>query len=60
MAQLEFMEEDGQPTKEAIGMFRKDGEYVAFDKPGMCVVSSLCTCVCTFRDINNQYFERKE
>ena len=42
------MEEEGQPTKEAIGMFSKDGEYVAFDKPCMCVgqVSLLCVCVC--------------
>lgn len=50
MAQLKFMEEDGQPTKEAIGMFSKDGEYVAFDKPCMCVgqVSSLRMHVCVY------------
>lgn len=50
MAQLKFLEEDGQPTKEAIGMFSKDGEYVAFDKPCMCIgqVSSLCMCVCAY------------
>ena len=27
MAKLKFKEEDGTPTKEAIGMFSKDGEY---------------------------------
>ena len=59
MAQLKFLEEDGQPTKEAIGMFSKDGEYVTFDKPCMCVgqVSSLCVYVYfSYR----QYFEWKE
>ena len=58
MAQLKFLEEDGQPTKEAIAMFSKDGEYVTFDKPCMCVgqVSSLCVyvyvCVCTLVTVN--------
>ena len=67
MAQLKFLEEDGQPTKEAIGMFSKDGEYVTFDKPCMCVgqVSSLCVyvyvcvCVCVYFSYR-QYFEWKE
>ena len=37
MAQLKFLEEEGQPTKQAIGMYSKDGEYVGFDEPCMCV-----------------------
>ena len=37
MAQLKFVEEDGKPTDEALGMYSKDGEYVDFDKPCTCV-----------------------
>ena len=38
MAQLKFiLDEDQKPTKEALGMYSKDGEYVDFDKPCMCV-----------------------
>ena len=38
MAKLKFKEdEDGQPTKEAVGMYSKDGEYVDFDEPCKCV-----------------------
>ena len=37
MAQLKFVEKDGQPTDEAAGMYSKDGEYVDFDKPCLCV-----------------------
>ena len=38
MAKLKFKEdEDGKPTKEAVGMYSKDGEYVDFDEPCKCV-----------------------
>lgn len=38
MAQLKFvMDEEQKPTKEAVGMYSKDGEYVDFDKSCMCV-----------------------
>lgn len=34
MAKLKFQENDsGQPTKVALGMYSKDGEYVDFDEP---------------------------
>lgn len=37
MAQLKFhKDENEQPTKEAMGMWSKDGEYVDFDKPCIC------------------------
>ena len=31
------MDENNKPTKEAVGMYSKDGEYVDFDKPCQCV-----------------------
>ena len=38
MSQLKFVrDEEGKITKEAIGMYSKDGEYVDFDKSCMCV-----------------------
>ena len=38
MAKLKFKEDEGgQPTKEALGMYSKDGEYVDFAKPCKCV-----------------------
>ena len=38
MARLKFqLDEEGKPTKEALGMYSKDGEYVDFDKPCVCV-----------------------
>ena len=38
MAKLKFQQDEaGNPTKEAIGMYSKDGEYVDFDKPCVCV-----------------------
>ena len=38
MAKLKFKEDDGgQPTKEALGMYSKDGEYVNFAEPCKCV-----------------------
>ena len=38
MARLKFQQdEEGKPTKEALGMYSKDGEYVDFDKPCVCV-----------------------
>jgi len=38
MARLKFkQDEEGKPTKEALGMYSKDGEYVDFDKPCVCV-----------------------
>ena len=46
MAKLKFIEDsDGKPTKEAIGMYSKDGEYVDFDEPCVCVgqVYHACT-----------------
>ena len=46
MAKLKFKEdEEGKPTKEAVGMYSKDGEYVDFDEPCKCVgqVSALCS-----------------
>lgn len=37
MAKLKFVDdEDGNPTKEAVGMYSKEGEYVDFDKPCDC------------------------
>ena len=34
MAKLKFQQDDsGQPTKTALGMYSKDGEYVDFDEP---------------------------
>ena len=38
MAKLKFKEDsDGKPTKEAVGMYSKDGEYVDFDEPCTCI-----------------------
>ena len=38
MAKLKFRLDDSeQPTKEAIGMYSKDKEYVDFSEPRMCV-----------------------
>ncbi len=38
MAKLKFtMDENDKPTKEAVGMYSKDGEYVDFDQPCECV-----------------------
>ena len=46
MARLKFVEDEkGEPTNEATGMYSKDGEYVEFDKPCMCV-GQVCACVC--------------
>jgi len=37
MAKLKFVDDaDGNPTKEAVGMYSKEGEYVDFDKPCDC------------------------
>ena len=38
MSSLKFTkDESGEPTKEAVGMYSKDGEYVEFDSPCQCV-----------------------
>ena len=38
MAKLKFKSDSGgNPSKEAVGMFSKDGEYVDFSDPRMCV-----------------------
>ena len=38
MAKLKFKEEEaGKPTKEALGMYSKEGEYVTLSSPLMCV-----------------------
>ncbi len=38
MAKLKFqMDDQNQPTKEALGMYSKDGEYVDFSEPCLCV-----------------------
>ena len=38
MAKLKFKADaEGKPTKEAVGMYSKDGEYVDFDEPCKCV-----------------------
>ena len=38
MSSLKFtVDENGKSTKEARGMYSKDGEYVDFDKPCQCV-----------------------
>ena len=38
MSSLKFsVDGNDKPTKEAIGMYSKDGEYVNFDKPCQCV-----------------------
>ena len=44
MAKLKFREEEGSegeeghaPSKEALAMWSKDGEFVNFDKPCLCV-----------------------
>ena len=45
MAKLKFKEDEkGEPTKEAVGMYSKDGEYVDFDEPCKCV-GQVCTYV---------------
>ena len=37
MAKLKFKDDDeGNPTKEALGMYSKEGEYVEFDKTCDC------------------------
>lgn len=37
MSTLEFKKDDeGNPTKEAVGMYSKENEYVVFKKPFMC------------------------
>lgn len=37
MAKLKFVDDaDGNPTKEAAGMYSKEGEYVDFDKSCDC------------------------
>jgi hypothetical protein len=44
MAQLKFvMDSEKKPTKEAYGMFSKDGEYVDFSKTCMCEGQVSCT-----------------
>ena len=43
MAQLKFIEDDeGNATKEAIGMYSKEGEYVDFDKSCNCSGQVIC------------------
>ncbi len=38
MASLKFEEDaSGEPTKNAVGMYSKDKEYVDFDEPFQCV-----------------------
>ena len=38
MAKLKFIEDsDEKTTEEAVGMYSKDGEYVNFDEPCVCV-----------------------
>ena len=38
MSSLKFtLDENGKPSKEAVGMYSKDGEYVDFNKPCQCV-----------------------
>jgi len=47
ICQLKFvMDDQGQPTKTALGMYSKDGEYVNFDKPCECAgqVSNTSSC----------------
>lgn len=55
MAQLKFVEKDGKPTDEAVGMYSKDGEYVDFDKPCICVGQVIETSsngvLCTSKNI---------
>ena len=50
MAKLKFKEDaDGKPTKEAVGMYSKDGEYVNFDEPCKCVGQVLeIMCMAVF------------
>lgn len=51
MAKLKFKEDgDGKPTKEAVGMYSKDGEYVDFDEPCKCV-GQVYLCAHTYSDI---------
>ena len=38
MAKLKFeTDEQNEPTKKALGMWSKDGEYVEFDHPCECI-----------------------
>ena len=38
MSSLQFtLDENDKPTKEAKGMYSRDGEFVSFDKPCQCV-----------------------
>ena len=47
MAKLKFKDDDdGNPTKEALGMYSKEGEYVDFDKT--CDCSGQVNCVHRF------------
>lgn len=48
MSSLKFtLDESEKPTKEAVGMYSKDGEYVDFDKPCQCV-GQVCMYVCMY------------
>ena len=52
MAKLKFKEDgDGKPTKEAVGMYSKDGEYVDFDEPYKCVGQVYNLCAHTYSGI---------
>jgi len=50
MAKLKFVDDaDGNPTKEAVGMYSKEGEYVDFDKP--------CDCSGQVKETRVNFFE---
>ena len=50
MAKLKFeMDADGKPTKTAVGMFSKDGEYVDFDSP--CDLSGQVLLLYAINDV---------
>lgn len=45
MARLKFEEdESGEPTKNAVGMYSKDKEYVDLDQPCECI-GQVCTYI---------------
>ena len=49
------MDDQGQPTKTALGMYSKDGEYVDFDKPCECA-GQVSLYIYTYIYMYQQYY----
>ena len=56
MSTLEFAKDDeGAPTKEAIGMYSKENEYVKFKEPFMCTGQvGVLLCVLSSHNPNHE------